>query len=121
MMDLVHDVLDKQLVDRNGVRMGRADGLIAELREGQLPRLVAIETGTIVIARRFGSRTEGMVRALLVKARLSHRTEPYRIAWTNVRKIGVDIQLDIGCDDTPVHDWQRWLQARVIDRLPGAR
>lgn len=113
-MDLVHDVLDKQLVDRNGVRMGRADGLIAELREGELPRLVAIETGRAVMARRFGPRMLRLVSALFGAA-------CYRIPWNEVRNIGVDIELGIDSDDTPVHDWQRRLRARVIDRMPGAR
>ena len=33
-INLIRDVLDNQLVDRDGRRMGRVDGIVAELREG---------------------------------------------------------------------------------------
>ncbi|WP_250537291.1 hypothetical protein [Caballeronia sp. AZ10_KS36] len=121
MMDVVHDILDKQLVDKNGVRMGRVDGLVAELRDGELPRLVFIETGTVVMARRFGRRAHRLMCALLTRIGAGHKTTPYRIAWKDVRKVAVDIELDVDSDDTPVHDWQRWLRERAIGRIPGAR
>jgi sporulation protein YlmC with PRC-barrel domain len=94
-MDLVQDVLDKQIVDKNGVRMGRVDGLVAEMREGQLPRLVFIETGTVVMARRFGARAQRLMTALLVRLGAARKTTPYRIAWKDVREVGVDIELDV--------------------------
>jgi hypothetical protein len=48
-----------------------------------------------------------------------HR-EPYRIAWSKVRDIGVDIQFDIDVRETPIFDWQDWLREHVIGRIPGA-
>ena len=38
-IDVVHDVLDKHIVDRNGREMGRVDGISVELRGGAPPRL----------------------------------------------------------------------------------
>jgi len=41
-----------QVVDRNQVKIGKADGLVAELREGQRPKILYIETGMATKARR---------------------------------------------------------------------
>jgi Mn2+/Fe2+ NRAMP family transporter len=48
-----------------------------------------------------------------------HR-EPYRIAWSKVRDIGIDIQFDIDVRETRIFDWQAWLRDHVIGRIPGA-
>lgn len=55
-MELVRDLLDKQLIDRNGVNTGRVDGIVVELREDGPPRLVALEAGPAVLAYRVGPR-----------------------------------------------------------------
>ena len=56
-MDLVRDVLDKQLVDRHGTKMGRVDGIVVELRPGRPPEVIALETGPLTLARRIAGRT----------------------------------------------------------------
>ena len=38
-MHLVRDLLDKRVVDRDGVPVGRVDGLLMEVREGEPPRM----------------------------------------------------------------------------------
>ena len=38
-MDLVCNLLDKRVVDRNGRAMGRVDGIALEQRPGQPPRV----------------------------------------------------------------------------------
>jgi sporulation protein YlmC with PRC-barrel domain len=37
-MDLVRDLLDKKVVDRNGREMGRVDGIVISIRAGAAPR-----------------------------------------------------------------------------------
>ena len=44
-MELIRDILDKQLVDRRETKVGKVDGLVVELREGEPPRIVFIEIG----------------------------------------------------------------------------
>jgi hypothetical protein len=53
-MDVVREVLDKQLVDRHHRPMGRADGIVVEIRNGQAPRVMYLETGPATTARRKG-------------------------------------------------------------------
>ena len=63
-LDLTREVLDMQLVDRDRTKLGRVDGIVLELREGQPPRIDALEMGFAVLARRVGRRAEGWVERL---------------------------------------------------------
>jgi hypothetical protein len=66
-MDLIRDVLDNQLVDRNGRKMGKVDGIAIELRENKPPRLAYIETGAPTLARRLHPRLARWVAANTVR------------------------------------------------------
>src|SRR5690242_3753919 len=55
-MDIVREVLDKQVLDRHQRKMGRVDGIILEIRDGAPPRLLALEVGGITLARRLHPR-----------------------------------------------------------------
>jgi len=63
-MDLVRDVLDKRVVDRNGREMGRVDRIVLELRDGQPPRVAAFEIGPSALATRVHPRLGRWVEAL---------------------------------------------------------
>ncbi|CDX45020.1 conserved hypothetical protein [Mesorhizobium plurifarium] len=120
MMQLLRDILDKQVVDREQVKIGKVDSLIAELSPGKPPRVIAVELGSIALARRLGS-APGRWTAKLA-ARLSGRRQPrpHRIAWNKVRDIGVDIEFDIDVRRTRIFAWQDWLREHVVGRIPGA-
>src|SRR3954468_21081815 len=53
-LHLAHDLLDAQLMDRRGERIGRVDELVLELREGEPARVVAILVGGTPRAERIG-------------------------------------------------------------------
>ncbi|TGS06786.1 hypothetical protein EN833_35800, partial [Mesorhizobium sp. M4B.F.Ca.ET.190.01.1.1] len=89
------DILDKQLIDREQVKIGKVDGLGAELRPGKPPRIVAIELGSIALARRLGARPGRWMAALSARLGGKRHGEPHRIAWNKVRDIGIDIEFDI--------------------------
>lgn len=117
-LDLARDVLDKQLVDREETRMGRVDGLVLELRDGEPPRVDSLEMGFVVLARRVHPRVEGWIEKL--RRRFSVRkTARYRVAWTKVLDIHPhQIQLDVAALETPAFDWERWLRDRIVAKLP---
>ena len=119
-MDLLRDVLDNQLVDRNGIRMGKVDGLVAELRDGAPPRLAFVEIGAVALARRLGPRAGRWVAGLWARLGGERAREPHRVPWSKVRDVGLDVDLDLDVEETSVNDWQDWLRNRVIDRIPGA-
>jgi hypothetical protein len=119
-MDLLRDLLDKQLVDRNQVKIGKVDGLVAELKPDVPPRIVAVELGSITLARRLGARPGRWMAWLAARLGGERNAEPHHIAWNKVRDIGVDIDVDIDVRRTAIFDWQDWLRDHVIRRIPGA-
>ncbi len=119
-MDLIRDVLDNQLVDRNQRKMGKVDGIVVELREEQPPRLTYLETGAATLARRVHPRVQQWVAALEqwwgVKT-----SDPYRIPWSKVRNIGINVEVDVEAEQTPALAYELWLRNHVIGRIPGGR
>ena len=105
-MRLIRDVLDNQLVDRNGTKIGRADGIVIEIRPGAPPKIVSIETGCVTKARRIHPA---------LAAWLTRWSEPYRIPWKLVRDVGIDLDLD--ARNTPLLNIEMRLQ-KLLRRIP---
>jgi sporulation protein YlmC with PRC-barrel domain len=117
-MDLIRDVLDNQLVDRNQRKMGRVDGIVAELREGQPPRLAYITVGVPVLARRLHPRLASWVTAFQQKWG-ARNSEPLRVPWSQVRDVGIDVEVDLDVEATSALAYEQWLREQVIGRIPG--
>jgi sporulation protein YlmC with PRC-barrel domain len=117
-MDVIRDVLDNQLVDRNQRKMGKVDGIVIELRENQPPRLSYLETGAITLARRLHPRLEHWVAAWQTKWG-AKRSEPFRIPWSKVRDIGIDVEVDLDAEETAALAYEQWLRENIVKRIPG--
>lgn len=119
-MDLIRDVLDNQLVDRNQRKMGKVDGIVIELRSGQPPKLICIEVGVPTLARRLHPRLERWAVAIEGRWGVRHN-QPFRIPWSKVRDVGIDVDVDVEAEATPALAWEKWLRERVIGRIPGSK
>lgn len=116
-MKLINDVLDRQLIDREGRKCGRVDGIVIELREDEPPRIVAIESGFAVCARRVSERWERC--SIAMGKRLGVRKTPrYRIAWEKVLDVGLDIDVDIDSKDAPPLAWEKWIRRHIFAKVP---
>jgi sporulation protein YlmC with PRC-barrel domain len=116
-MDIGREILDQQLVDRTGVNMGKVDGVVLEFRDGLPPRVAAILTGGHLLARRLHPRIESWARRL-TRGWGPRSDTPVRIPWSQVKKIGVDVKVDVGAED--VMPWEQWVRDHIISRIPGA-
>lgn len=119
-MDLIRDVLDNQLIDREGRKLGRADGIVAELRDDQPPRLTYIEIGMPTLARRLHPRLEGWVAALQSKWGARQR-QSARVPWSTVRDVGINVEIDLDAESSPVLGYENWLKTHLIERIFGGR
>ena len=117
-MDLVRDVLDKKLMDREDCDMGRVSGLVMHVGEKTQPRVTHILIG--------GSTLWMRVHPSL--ARLSDwlgqkwgpkRRDAVRIPWSRVQTVGKDVKLDVEAKETGALDWEIWVAKHIIERIPG--
>ena len=116
-MEIRRQILDQQLVDKSGLDVGKVDGIILELREGAPPRIAALLTGGHLFAWRLHPRIARWTLRL-TRGWGPQKPEPFRIPWSKVMKIGVDVKVDIEAAD--VMPWEHWVRERVIGRIPGA-
>jgi hypothetical protein len=80
--------------------MGKVDGIIVKLREGMPPRLTYLETGAPTLGRRLHPRLARWITMLGQKWGAKCR-EPYRIPWSKVRDVGIDVDIDVDAETTP--------------------
>ncbi|HEX6904589.1 MAG TPA: hypothetical protein VF789_33075 [Thermoanaerobaculia bacterium] len=117
-LDLARDVLDKLVVDREGTKMGRVDGLVIDLSGDGPPRVEAIEMGFVVLARRVHPRVERWVERL--RRWSVRRTARFRVPWEKVKEVtNYHVQVDLKALETPAFDWERWLRDRFVAKVPG--
>ena len=117
-MDLVHDVLDKKVVDRNGRDMGRVDSIVVDLRDGAPPRVVALEIGPAVLACRIhpvlGRIVSGIEHACGVD-----EGRPLRIPVGKILGITDHVKVDLAAGQTSAatveHHLRRW-----VSRIAGS-
>ncbi|MEA2573686.1 MAG: hypothetical protein QOH93_984 [Chloroflexia bacterium] len=118
-LDLIRDVLDNQLVDLHGRKMGKADGIIIELRKDQPPRLAYIEVGGPTLAARLHPKLGEWVTKLA--KRFGEGGEPYRIPWDKLKAVGIDIKVLVDAEKTSVLAFEQWLRDHVVARIPGGK
>ena len=117
MIELVHDVLDLQLVDRAGMKMGRVDGIVLELGADTPPRVAEVLIGGSVLGDRVGVWAARLLGAL---ARLfGVRQVVARIPFEVVSEIGQVIALDVDAQATEAMRTEHLLDT-IICRIPGA-
>ncbi len=118
-MEIVREVLDKQVLDRKGRKVGKVDGIVLELRDGRAPRLAWAELGSVTLARRFHPRLAAWaVRWAAWWGVTSGR--PLRVPWSKLRRSGLDMAIDVDLEDTPAFAVEEWLRRKLIGRIPGA-
>ena len=118
-MDVVRDLLDKLVLDRNGREMGRVDGIVLDWRPNGAPRLAAILIGPSVLGFRL-HRIIGRSVAAIELALGIDRGRPVRIDFGDVTEIGDDIKVDLAVTDTSTGTLEQRLRAWLI-KIPGAR
>jgi hypothetical protein len=98
-MDLVRDVLDKRVVDRNGRDMGRVDRVVLQVDTGQPPRVTGIEIGLPPLAHRLG-RLAGCLADALVCALGVSEGSAVRLPVAEILDIDNDVRVDVAVGKT---------------------
>jgi hypothetical protein len=117
-MDLIRDVLDTRVVDRQGQVMGRVDNVVLEIRAGAPPRVTALELGPAVLAYRIRPILGRWMAALLHGFGLG-QGHPLRIRCGDILEIDRQITVDLALGDTTAAMVERRLRAWVRT-IPGS-
>lgn len=117
-MDLVRDVLDKRLLDRDDAIIGRVDGLIIEIHGESQPRVTQLTIGGPAVFARLGKRAVALAKFFAAHWGPKRRAA-VRIPWADVEHFGRDVKLNISCEDTKAMAWEDWMEEHIIARIPG--
>ena len=118
-LPLARDVLDKQVLDADGCKVGKVDGIILALRERRPPRVMAMEISQATAWRRIHHRLGNFAEWLRTKFEPGRQDRPARIAFEHFVRGGIDVHVDISWKRTRALVWEDWLQKRVISNIPG--
>ena len=117
-MDLVRDLLDMKLVDRNGRELGRVDSIVLDVPESGPPRVAAIELGPAVLANRVHPLL-GRWAAAIEHAFGIDEGQPLRIPFAAVIDIGGAVRVDLAFGETSAATVEL-RQRRVVGSIPGS-
>jgi len=121
-MYLARDVLDKEILDREGFKGGKVDDLLLELRAGDLPVVRALVTQHGALARLLPGPPMRLGRWLRrTVLDLDPAIAPVEIAWRHVTRIDVTVHIDLARADAGLMRSERAVWERLISRLPLAR
>ncbi len=120
MMDALQQLLDRQLVDRDGLLVGKVDDVeLEELEDGRLV-VSALLLGGGALGPRLGGGWGSVV--VRVWARLTGRSpqDAHRIGFEQVASVDTAVRLGVGKDSLDLGALEDWVRTRIIDALPGA-
>ena len=117
-MDLVRDVLDKAVVDRNGREMGRVDGIVLEDRQGEPPCLSAILIGPAALGFRLHPAIGRWITALEYAFGLADG-RPVRVDAADISEIDRHVKTDVAISETAADAVEQRLR-RWVTRIPGS-
>jgi sporulation protein YlmC with PRC-barrel domain len=109
------DILDQQVVDAEGRLMGKVDGVVLEQHQDGEAHVAGILVGGTTLLWRLH---RGLAR--WAEGKLGGEGRITFVPWSKVRKIGVDIKVDVEAPRTPALHWEHWVRDHLIGRIPGA-
>lgn len=113
-------LLDRQLVDADGMLAGKVDDLELAVPTEGAPYVTAILAGPGSLSRRIGGRLGAKIEALHRRLHPSEAPGPASVSWGVVHEVGSSIRLSVGKGSLPVNTMEQWTREHVIDRIPGS-
>ncbi|MCP2165372.1 PRC-barrel domain-containing protein [Goodfellowiella coeruleoviolacea] len=117
-VDLVSELLDRQIEDDDGRGVGKVDDLELVRRADGRWEVTELLLGGRALAGRLGGRVGRLVGWLT--RRLHGSDQPRGIPLSRVTAIGPAVRVPAEVADAVRSPSERWLRERVISRVPGA-
>ena len=114
------DLLDRQLVDPDGMLAGKVDDLGIELREdGASPIVTEILAGPGALARRIGGKLGERIAAVHAQLHGGSR-DPASISFSVVARIDDHVTLIVSREDVATFAFEAWVRDHIIAKIPGS-
>jgi sporulation protein YlmC with PRC-barrel domain len=117
-------LLDRQLIDIDGLMAGKVDDLRFTFSEdpGQrtAPHLSAIMMGPGALAQRIGGHPGRWLASLHARLSDPEAAGPDEVSFGVVQELGDHLQLSVSRGDLPVTRFENWVRDRIIGRIPGS-
>jgi len=113
---IAFDLLDRQIVDRVGVPVGKVDD-VEMSDDGRY--VTALLTGQRALGARFGGRLGRWITDTATRLDID-RLGPRRIEYALVDRVDSAVHLSVRHELLPPPALEAWLDQHVIARIPGA-
>lgn len=112
--------LDRELLDRDGVPVGKVDDLEFDVTDGGEPLLTAVLCGPTALGPRLGGRLGTWWVAIARRLRPQDDPAPVRIAVDDIERVDREtVRLRTAGDDVGTWRLRHWVDRKVIERIPG--
>lgn len=118
-MDAHFELLDRQILDHDGLMVGKVDDVELEQRDDGRIYVTALLTGPGALGPRLGGALGTVVTGTW--ARLSGRSAPARIDWSVVASVETAVRLAVSRTTVAVDGFETWMRDRVIAAIPGSQ
>ena len=113
-------LLDRQLVDVDGMLAGKVDDLELTVPKEGPPYVTAILAGPGSLSRRVGGRPGAWIEAVHRRLHPSESPGPASVSWGVVHEVGSSISLSVSKESLEVDRMDAWVREHVIGRIPGS-
>jgi sporulation protein YlmC with PRC-barrel domain len=114
------DLLDRQIVDRDGEPVGKVDDVELTYDPDGTARVTALLLGQEVLGDRIGGVLGRCIAGTARRLSDAHDRPPQRISMDLVAEITSAITLSVNRELLPDPPLEAWLRDHLIARIPGA-
>lgn len=113
------ELMDRQVLDNDGRMIGKVDDVELEERDDGRIYVSALLSGPGALGPRIGGGLGSIATGTW--ARLSGRSEPARVDWSEVASVETAIKLAVGRTTAAIDGFEVWMRDRVIAAIPGSK
>lgn len=120
-IQLANQLLDRQIVDRDGLLVGKVDDIGFAIDDEGYPYVECLLTGQGALGQRVGGLAGRILIAVADRFVEEPPVPPVRIPFALVDRVDSAVRLRCRGADLPPSPVESWLRRKIIERIPGAR
>jgi hypothetical protein len=116
------EVLDRQILDKDGLMAGKVDDLELVFPEGGngAPYVVAILSGPGALGRRIGGRLGSWLESVHIRLHPEEQPGPASVPFSIVKRVNSHVELTVSRERLDSNRLERWVRDNIIRPIPGA-